>query len=199
MILLSTKQTRFFSSRPARLELCSCSRLEHLPMTVSIRYRTFADSVLRPYLVMRVTGINDRSGPIVGLVDSGADSTMFPFTFATLMGYTQSTLVQIEFGQADGSIGSAFLATKPCAAVVPEVATITIEMTPTFVRGADLTLWGSKRCNEAFRCDLQGGRKTLHVGASPHGVRLRFLMPVRFLTRDEPDWRPPPARSTSPE
>jgi hypothetical protein len=90
---------------------------------------------------MNVTGINGRSGPVPGIVDSGADTTSFPIEYAQLMGYTPATLETETFSQAAGT-ASGYRATLPCTAVVPEVPGTVVSMTPSFVPGAQMVLWG---------------------------------------------------------
>ena len=51
----------------------------------------FGTGSKRPYLVLHVTGPSGASGAIVGVVDSGADSTCLPFSYGSLMGYGPAT------------------------------------------------------------------------------------------------------------
>jgi hypothetical protein len=96
----------------------------------------------RPYLVMQVTGINGRSGPIVGLLDSGADTTALPTGYAALMGCQAGQLERIEVGTAQGS-GHGWRAVQPCTATVAGATPpfLTLPLTPIFVETAH-PLWG---------------------------------------------------------
>lgn len=90
---------------------------------------------------MTLVGINGRSGNVIGIVDSGADASCLPFDYATLMGYTVETLHEEAFLQVGGS-ATAYRATEPCSAFVPEIPEVVVEMYPLFVRGAEMILWG---------------------------------------------------------
>ena len=41
---------------------------------------------------MEVTGLNGNHGAVIGIVDSGADTSAFPLGYAALMGYDNTTL-----------------------------------------------------------------------------------------------------------
>jgi hypothetical protein len=88
-----------------------------------------------------VTGINGQSGAIPGIVDSGADSTSLPFSYAALMGYDDQTLAEEIFGQAEGT-GIGYRATRPSVAVVPEIPDKPFDFFPQFIRNSDTALWG---------------------------------------------------------
>jgi len=108
-----------------------------------VGYRNFAGDGARPYLVLHVTGPNGRSGPIWGLIDSGADCSSLPLGFASLMGYTPADLKADTGAQAGGSLPY-HQALKPCHAYVPEVADLVMEMHPIFVDGSQSPLWGRR-------------------------------------------------------
>lgn len=113
-----------------------------MPQTFSIPYKSFpAGAAARPYLYMTVTGINGKSGLVVGIVDSGADTTSLPYEYATLMGYTTASLAPETFIQVGGTAG-AQRATAPSKAVVPEIPAVEVEIRPLFVPGAQVALWG---------------------------------------------------------
>jgi hypothetical protein len=86
-----------------------------------------------------VTGINGKSGPVLGIVDSGADTSSFPYEYATLLGYTAATLKDEDFIQAGGG-GKASRATVPSTALVQGIQGPTISMTPSFIRGGQWVL-----------------------------------------------------------
>jgi hypothetical protein len=113
-------------------------------------YRSIVTGDLpRPYLVMNVTGINGRSGGVMGIVDSGADTTTFPFEYASLMGYSPATLTQETFTQAAGN-GVGYRATQQCTAVVPEIPLKVVQMMPSFIQGAQMVLRGRTDFMRAF-------------------------------------------------
>jgi hypothetical protein len=121
----------------------------------SIPYRTFVEGdTPRPYLYLLVTGINGQSGPIPGIVDSGADSTSLPFAYADLMGYDDSTLVEEIFGQAEGT-GIGYKAIKPSIAFVPEIPDSSFEFFPQFIRNSDTALWGRMDFMMHFEVTIQ--------------------------------------------
>lgn len=124
--------------------------MAHSPQSFLIPYRTLGqDPQRRPYLVMEVTGINGRSGPVLGLVDTGADTTSFPAAYAVLMGYDPTTLTAQTIGQAAGS-AQALLATVPSHMKVPEVPDVIIDTRPLFVPGSPTVLWGRRDFMAAF-------------------------------------------------
>jgi len=95
----------------------------------------------RPYLWMRVTGVNGQTRPVVGLVDSGADTTAFPLPFAAVLGYTPATLVSENSGTASGAAAS-FRATQLSSIFVPENPDLKIDILPGFLPGMQIVLWG---------------------------------------------------------
>ena len=108
----------------------------------AIPYRTFVDGDLpRPYLVMEVTGLNGTSMRIYGIVDSGADQTSLPFEYASIFGYDETTLSQRQFRQVEGT-GTSYVATTPCTAVVMEIPGTTVSLSPQFIKGSQIVLWG---------------------------------------------------------
>jgi hypothetical protein len=103
---------------------------------------------------MVATGPNGESGAIMGIVDSGADTTSLPMGYASLMGYDPSMLVEETFNQVSGT-GTAYRATVPCTAVVPEIPDIEVELFPQFVLGSDLALWGRMDFMKRFEVTIQ--------------------------------------------
>jgi hypothetical protein len=69
-----------------------------------VAYRDLGFGAARPYLVLSVTGINGQTGLVAGLIDSGADNTVFPAGYAPLMGYTGESLVTVQGTQVGGSV-----------------------------------------------------------------------------------------------
>jgi hypothetical protein len=102
----------------------------------------FGHGVRRPYLSLHFTGINQASGAVIGLLDTGADTTALPNGYASLMGYQSSQLERVEVGTAGGA-SYAWQAKAPCIATVvgatpPE---LTLSLRPAFVESAT-PLWG---------------------------------------------------------
>ncbi len=89
----------------------------------------------RPYLALHVTGINGTSGRIVGLLDTGADTTLLPLGYASLMGYGPQTLTAATVGTA-GAPADAHRADVPCAAQVVGIGDVALELHPVFVASA---------------------------------------------------------------
>jgi hypothetical protein len=110
----------------------------------SLPYRDVFGGDPRPYLGLQVTGINGWSGPILGLIDSGADRTCLPAGYARLMGYRTADLEQVHVTVADGSSTAVWNAKRPAQAHVIGLAPITFELWPSFMPGGSSanTLWG---------------------------------------------------------
>jgi hypothetical protein len=107
----------------------------------SIAYRDIGQGGVRPYLVMNVTGINGSTGPVWGLVDSGADRTSMPFGFAALMGYGTTDLTFQQGTGAGGAINT-YTSNGHSSAVVPEIPLHTVRFEPVFIQGGQTVLWG---------------------------------------------------------
>jgi hypothetical protein len=86
---------------------------------------------------------------VLGLVDSGADTSCFPDGFAPLMGFADSDLEQIPGTQAGGA--TVFRrANQPVEAWLPEMPGRRITIQPTFTGGRQ-ALWGRGDFFVAFR------------------------------------------------
>ena len=85
---------------------------------------------------------------ISGLVDTGADRTVLPIDYAEELGYTVDDLAPVEVGQVEGS-ASAWLAQKPCRAIVDGIPEVEFEITPLFVASLN-ALWGRADLMMAF-------------------------------------------------
>ena len=77
---------------------------------------------------------------ISGLVDTGADRSVLPIDYAEELGYTVDDLAPVEVGQVEGS-ASAWLAQKPCGAIVDGLPELKFKITPLFVASLN-ALWG---------------------------------------------------------
>lgn len=95
---------------------------------LTVPYRTLPTNGLpRPYLGLIVTGLDGKSEVIFGLLDSGADRTCFPWGYAALLGYSQTTLELQQITQVQGTI-DVYSATELAAAVVPEIPDIAVTL-----------------------------------------------------------------------
>ncbi|MGH3429264.1 MAG: hypothetical protein ACRDQZ_17140 [Mycobacteriales bacterium] len=104
-------------------------------------YRSGPDGQLRPYLLLTLIGLQSgRQIMISGLVDTGADRSVLPIDYAEELGYTVDDLDPVEVGQVEGS-ASAWMAKKPCWALVDGIPEIKFEITPLFVASLN-ALWG---------------------------------------------------------
>lgn len=114
--------------------------MEH-PRSFTAPYRPGPDGQLRPYLLLTLIGLKpDREIMISGLVDTGADRSVLPVDYAEELGYTVDDLTPVEVGQVEGS-ASAWLAQKPCGAIVDGIPEIEFEIAPLFVASLNV-LWG---------------------------------------------------------
>jgi hypothetical protein len=114
---------------------------------------------VRPYLVVHLTGPNGRSGNVVGLLDTGADSTALPIGFASLMGYGPAMLTSTTVGTA-GAPAQAFHANQPCTAEIPGMTTAPLNLRPVFVFGASASvLWGRSDFMSAFKVCFEENAK----------------------------------------
>jgi hypothetical protein len=111
--------------------------------TLTVAYRDLGLGELRPFLVLTVTGPSGTKGPIAGLIDSGADGTVLPAGYASLMGYASGDLNAEQGTQVGGSV-TMLQATKPAHAFVPELAEVVFDLHPCFVHGCQTPLWGRK-------------------------------------------------------
>lgn len=123
-----------------------------------IGYRDFGQGGVRPYLVMQLTGINGASGPVWGLVDSGADLTSLPFEFATLMGYSAGDLQMSQGIQAGGTM-TTYRALSPCSATIPEIPSVTVSLSPVFIQGSRTILWGRQDFMQHFDVTIMESRQ----------------------------------------
>lgn len=101
----------------------------------------FGTGLARPYLAVHLVGPSGASGDVLGVVDSGADTTCLPLDFATLMGYTAADLRQELMTQAGGTMNG-YIATSPSTAWVVGLEDRPFEIRPTFLDGAASVLWG---------------------------------------------------------
>jgi hypothetical protein len=132
---------------------------------VIVPYGPGSDGKLRPYLWLTLTGPRDgQEIAIQGLVDTGADRSVFPIEYVEELGYKVDDLVPVELGQVEGSL-SAWEAQKPCEAFVRGLESIKFEIQPLFAGNLD-ALWG--------RADLM---MTYTVSVSERAQELSLHLP----------------------
>lgn len=120
-----------------------------MPDSLVVPYRDFGLGGVRPYLVLHVTGINGKGGIIVGLIDSGADKTVLPAGYAPLLGYKGPDLDAVQGVQVGGSV-TLRSAKQPSEAYVPEIDDLVFPITPCFVQGCQIALWGRADLMQQF-------------------------------------------------
>jgi hypothetical protein len=117
------------------------------PGSFTAPYRPGPDGQLRPYLLLTLIGLKQEI-MISGLVDTGADRSVLPIDYAEELGYTVDDLAPVEVGQVEGS-ASAWLAQKPCGAIVDGIPEHEFEIAPLFVASLN-ALWGRADLMMAF-------------------------------------------------
>ena len=132
------------------------------PGSFTAPYRPGPDGQLRPYLLLTLIGLKQEI-MISGLVDTGADRSVLPIDYAEELGYTVDDLAPVEVGQVEGS-ASAWLAQKPCGAIVDGIPELEFEITPLFVASLN-ALWGRADLMMAYRVSVseKDQELTLHL------------------------------------
>jgi hypothetical protein len=125
---------------------------------LTVAYRDLGLGELRPFLVLTVTGPGGAKGPIAGLIDSGADGTVLPAGYASLMGYMAADLIAGQGTQVGGSV-TMWQATKPSQAFIPEIPGHVFDINPCFVHGCQTALWGRKDLLHHFDVHIKERRK----------------------------------------
>ena len=125
-----------------------------MPSTTLAYSSPFGDG-LRPYLVLTFTGVNGASGNVVGLLDTGADTTALPEGYAALMGYQASQLERREVGTA-GGLGYGWQALVPCTASVVGIPALTLNLMPMFI-SSPTPLWGRGDIMRLFALTIEDG------------------------------------------
>lgn len=127
--------------------------------SLTVAYRDLGLGDSRPYLVLTVTGPDGiKSGPIPGLIDTGADGTVLPAGYAPLMGYTAADVVAQQGTQVGGSV-TMLQATRPSRAFIPEIPDMLFDINPCFVQGCQIALWGRRDLLNHFDLHVAERRK----------------------------------------
>jgi len=127
-------------------------------------YRPGPDGQLRPYLLLTLVGLKPGQETMIsGLVDTGADRSVLPIDYAEELGYTVDDLAPVEVGQVEGS-ASAWLAQKPCGAIVDGIPELEFEISPLFVASLN-ALWGRADLMTAYTVSVSEKMQelTLHL------------------------------------
>ncbi len=104
--------------------------------------------MLRPYLALEVAGPGG-TATIVGLIDTGADTSILPFGYASLLGYTTTSLRTSQAQQVQG-LADVYEATEASIAWIPGAQRATFTTMPIFIQGALNALWGRRDFLRAF-------------------------------------------------
>jgi hypothetical protein len=108
---------------------------------VTLPYSTFVGPESRPYLQIHLTGPTGSDGDVIGLIDSGADTSCLPLGYASLLGYKQEQL-QLTPCVGVGGACEVFEALEPLEAYVLGLQDAVFEMRPTFLPDSHMALWG---------------------------------------------------------
>jgi len=131
-----------------------------------VAYRDLGLGELRPFLVLTVIGPGgNRRGSIAGLIDSGADGTVLPAGYASLMGYLAPDLVAEQGAQVGGSV-TMWRAERSSRAFIPEIPQLVFDIDPSFVHGCQIALWGRKDLLHHFDVHIMERRKQFAVTPS---------------------------------
>jgi hypothetical protein len=112
----------------------------------------FQVGVPKPYLWLQVTAPNGLSGPIPGLVDTGADISQLPEGYASLMGYAAADLEPVVINTAANTV-TLRRAITPCSVTVLGIPGINVPMKPVFAPG--VALWGRSDFMSIFSVFLE--------------------------------------------
>lgn len=99
---------------------------------------------------------------IPGLIDTGADTSILPFGYASLLGYTTNSLRTSQAQQVQG-LADVYEATEPSSAWIPGAPQDTFMMLPIFIQGALNALWGRRDFLQAFPVAFFESRKEFVV------------------------------------
>lgn len=96
--------------------------------------------------------------PISGLIDTGADTSILPLDYATMLGYTTSSLKTAQAQRVQG-LADVYEATEPSIAWIAGAPQITFTTLPIFIAGALNALWGRRDFLNTFPVAFYEERK----------------------------------------
>jgi hypothetical protein len=105
----------------------------------------------RPYLVLDLQGPSGDEVRLHGLLDTGADCTVFPWALHSVLGYTSSTLEATSIQELTGST-EVFCSPKPTEAWLPSAPEDKFDITPFFAKNCETVLWGRRDFFKRFNC-----------------------------------------------
>lgn len=117
---------------------------------------------MRPYFALELVGPGGGSVQVVGLIDTGADTSILPFDYASLLGYTIGSLESSQAQQVQG-FADVHQATEPSMAWMAGVPQITFTTLPIFIPGALTPLWGRRDFLQTFPVAFFESRKEFVV------------------------------------
>ncbi|MHB1469704.1 MAG: hypothetical protein ACYCU0_13000 [Solirubrobacteraceae bacterium] len=129
-----------------------------MPDPLVVPYRELGAGGARPYLFVCVAGPIGVARTIPGLIDSGADRTVLPVGFASLLGYGSRDLARVEGSHAAGTM-LMHEALNPSKAFVPQLPDLPFEMRPFFVQGCQQALWGRADLMRRFDVTISESRQ----------------------------------------
>lgn len=118
--------------------------------------------MLRPYLALELIGPGGGNVRIPGLIDTGADTSILPFGYASLLGYTISSLESSQAQQVQG-LADVHQATESSMAWIAGAPQITFTTLPIFIPGAINALWGRRDFLHTFPVAFFESRKEFVV------------------------------------
>lgn len=95
---------------------------------------------------------------ILGLIDTGADTSILPFGYASLLGYTVGSLKASQAQQVQG-VADVHQATESSMAWIAGAPQITFTTLPIFIPGALNALWGRRDFLQTFPVAFFEARK----------------------------------------
>lgn len=105
----------------------------------------------RPYLVLDLCGPSGDVVRLHGLLDTGADCTVFPWALHSVLGYQSMTLEATSIQELTGST-EVFLGPEPTNAWLPRAPKDRFDITPFFAKNCETVLWGRRDFFARFNC-----------------------------------------------
>jgi len=125
----------------------------------------YAGGPRRPYLWLEIRGPSGVGGPVLGLVDTGADVSVLPLGYAALMGMTPKDLEPFEIHGIGGQVDT-YRPKIPFPAWVVGLESIVIPMEPAFVDSSD-ALWGRRDFMSVFGVIVEESKSELSLILPP--------------------------------